>query len=257
MSSKDTTEDNVWDFPDSIKSGTAEEGHVNYAFSITGGAAETASVTYSVDSEDGSTKNGTFDIWLDVGDSLDENPTLRAQLHGFGAGRISDGQTVGLGFKSEDEQRTLFILAGGQPGTELTTTYPNSAWMQDNLDALGCRQLREICMPGSHDAGMSEFNSPTFGVTDYETLTQTLDISGELHAGARYFDIRPVINGGHYGTGHFTGVFGADGQSMQDIIWDINNFTDTNAELIILAFASSVNRDNNFKTFNRDTRIAG
>lgn len=44
---------------------------------------------------------------------------------------------------------------------------------------------------------------------------------------------------------------------MQDIIWDINNFTNTNTELIILAFASSVNRDNNFKTFNQDTEMAG
>jgi len=104
-------------------------------------------------------------------------------------------------------------------------------------------------MPGTHDAGMSAYNSGTAFTHSCDTVTQTTGILGQLQYGSRYFDIRPVISGGQFMTGHYTDVTqlnswqGANGQSIQSIIDDVNNYTASNSELVVLYLSHDLNTD--------------
>lgn len=128
--------------------------------------------------------------------------------------------------------------------------YEPKSWMADNIGALQFTKLRNLCMPGAHDAGMSTRGTGTAGVFDCNVLTQYQSILGQLNLGVRYFDIRPVISGGKYCTGHYSdtsnsvlGWQGANGQSIDDIVNNINTFTSAQNELIILYISHDVNTD--------------
>ncbi|KAF7352011.1 PLC-like phosphodiesterase [Mycena venus] len=122
-------------------------------------------------------------------------------------------------------------------------------WMQANIGTLGSRPLRHICIPGSHDAGMSQINGGTAFSDAANTQTQTLSIGGQLTAGSRYFDIRPVITDGTYSTGHYSDITeidswqGSNGQSIADVISDINSFTSANNELVIINLSHAYDTD--------------
>jgi hypothetical protein len=125
----------------------------------------------------------------------------------------------------------------------------STAWMQNNLALLGSRTLRELCIPGTHDAGMSALNAGTAFAYTCNTVTQTNAILGQLQNGSRYFDIRPVISGGQYLTGHYSEISeldswqGGNGQSIQSIINDVNTFTASNNELIVLYLSHDLDTD--------------
>jgi hypothetical protein len=122
-------------------------------------------------------------------------------------------------------------------------------WMQQNLAALGGRSLRQLCIPGSHDSGMSEFEKGTFFARSCNAITQLTGVLGQLQFGVRFFDVRPVIAGGQYRTGHYTfvgdglGTQGANGQSIASIISDVNTYTAENQELIVLYLSHDLNTD--------------
>jgi hypothetical protein len=125
---------------------------------------------------------------------------------------------------------------------------PDDKWMGSNLGTLGNKTLKQICIPGSHDAGMSCCHDGTVGGVATLVQTQTKNIGQQLYAGARYFDIRPVIGGGSYWTGHYStidpiGTFGARGQSLETIVKEIQAFATTHQELIILSISHDMNTD--------------
>lgn len=138
-------------------------------------------------------------------------------------------------------------------------------WMSHHFDLLKGMSIQQICLPGSHDAGMSTFHGGTFGASPCNTITQTLSIGQQLRNGIRYFDIRPVISGGNFYTGHYSnvpkiGTQGANGQSIDSIINEINDFA-LNAphELILLSISHDLNTDtrgpnpaNTYRSFNDD-----
>lgn len=142
-------------------------------------------------------------------------------------------------------------LSGLHSAFAQTASGPSTAWMQNNLSVLGSRTLRQICMPGTHDAGMSSIVSGTGFSDSCNTQTQTTNILGQLQAGSRYFDIRPVISSGQYLTGHYSDIGsgsvnswqGGNGESIQSIISDINTFTADNEELIILNLSADLDTD--------------
>lgn len=119
--------------------------------------------------------------------------------------------------------------------------------MHSIYDQISCLSLREIAFPGSHDAGMSELDSTAGGAVDWNTLTQKLDISEQLQYGSRWFDIRPVLSGGKYKTGHYgfglSAWRGGNGQRLSTIIDQVNVFAATNKELIILDVSHGLNTD--------------
>lgn len=137
-----------------------------------------------------------------------------------------------------------FILSG-QKG-DFWSNNPPVAWMQAALSTFGHRTLGQFCMPGSHDAGMSTISSGRFlgsTIGQEAVITQTNNIGGQLQLGSRFFDIRPVLAGGQFATGHYTGKNGANGELLTSIIAEINAFTANNAELIILDLSHDMNTD--------------
>lgn len=142
-----------------------------------------------------------------------------------------------------------FFLSG-RDGKFVSTGSTSGAncWMSENLDLLGDRTLRELCLPASHDSGMSEIRWQSMFATASNTQTQLLSIYEQLNCGVRWFDIRPVISNGQFYTGHYAhlvgGVYqGALGQSIRQIIDQINNFSAINPELIILSISHCLNLD--------------
>lgn len=123
-------------------------------------------------------------------------------------------------------------------------------WMTDLYESiLKTKTLKQIMMPGSHDAGMSQSVDCTIKGNSGNTQTQSLKIGQQLLAGARYFDIRPVACATRsvttYRTGHFSDISvigwqGCYGQSMDSICADIMSFCNgggRSKELIILKFS--------------------
>jgi hypothetical protein len=127
--------------------------------------------------------------------------------------------------------------------------------MHQNLRTLGKRPLSQICMPGTHDAGMGKItwadNIPE-PIISFFTQTQSYTIGGQLQFGSRYFDIRPEISMGGWWTGHYRGKLGARGQSIASIIDDVNEFAANNQELVILNLSHATQTDDNFRDLNQD-----
>lgn len=125
---------------------------------------------------------------------------------------------------------------------------PNDCWMTELYESiLKTKTLKEIIMPGSHDAGMSSAREcSTFGKAG-NTQTQRLPMIGQLIAGARYFDLRPIARTKKgvvtYQTGHFTdslkyqGCFGETLDEICDAIKQFASVASREHELIILKFS--------------------
>lgn len=153
---------------------------------------------------------------------------------------------VGDAVRGDDGDATAAAAAAANLGPA-----PPSNWMQANLASLGDRTLRNLVVPGSHDAGMSSFSedSKTGFATEANTRTQKLDLAGQLAAGSRYFDIRPVISSGVFRAGHYSFIGpinsfqGANGQLIGGMIDQINAFTKDNKELIVLNLSHDLNTD--------------
>ena len=117
-------------------------------------------------------------------------------------------------------------------------------WMQNHRKEWDQRLIKELCIPGSHDAGAYNIQWSTWGGTKGNVVTQTKTIYEQLELGVRKFDIRPklVPNANKpWSCGHGTdsglgalGWQGAIGASIQDVVADINRFTKDKEELIFL-----------------------
>ena len=167
------------------------------------------------------------------------------------------GSTLPLGWNHDGN--VDFILSGTS-GNYTSSNLNAADWMQDNISLLGDVLLRNMCIVGTHDAGMSVYTSGTAFAYECSTLTQSNSIGGQLMLGSRYFDIRPVISSGQYYTGHYGNISqidswqGANGQSIQSIISDVNNFTSQHRELVILNLSHSLNTDvgnSSYREFNQ------
>jgi len=104
---------------------------------------------------------------------------------------------------------------------------------------------------------MSKVQFSTGGSMASNTMTQESDILGQLNAGARYLDIRPVYVESDYYTGHYSKVdddwAGSAGQSIAEVIDDINDFTSSNSELVIVYLSHTIDLSNGGDPFDDDT----
>jgi hypothetical protein len=70
-------------------------------------------------------------------------------------------------------------------------------------------------------------------------------------AGSCYFDLRPVLSNGQWIAGHYSEAgdiwLGGNGQSLSDIIRQINDFTSQYQELIIINLSHTLDTDNDYK----------
>eukprot|EP01039_Chlorochromonas_danica_P003430 gene3431-3757_t len=142
------------------------------------------------------------------------------------------------------------------------TIMPYSRWMGDKMSEIGNRTLRNICLPGSHDAGMSINERGPLLSLDGCFITQRMTIRDQLAMGVRYFDLRVIKGSGKYHTGDYSPFdyawglknlrAGGRGLSLDDIIAQINDFTSyCKSEVIILAVSHSMDTDKDFKPFNQ------
>jgi hypothetical protein len=118
-------------------------------------------------------------------------------------------------------------------------------WMSETLDPSST--LKEITLPGAHDASVYRCFDCTIGANIKNTQTQYLPIDALLDSGIRYFDLRPVLDEGYFYTGHYTQYkkrpsFGCKGDSLERILKCIRVFLEQHAELVILHFSHYCNR---------------
>jgi hypothetical protein len=224
-----------WAFPDVITAGATATQSVEWS-DFTPQRNAYGSVTITLEGTgktfqlEATAESGAFD--------------LRVTLTDFATLGNPQGSVIDLGWSRNGAVN--FILSG-EDGSFTSSRMPDD-WMHASLDVLGSRSLRHLCIPGSHDAGMSRFDSGTPLAKPCNTLTQTERVLDQLHAGARYFDIRPVISKGQFYTGHYSplpvvGSQGANGQSLESIIDDVNSYTAANRELVVLYLSHDLNTD--------------
>ena len=113
-------------------------------------------------------------------------------------------------------------------------------WMWEHRRFLSTYPINDLLwLPGSHDAGMGVITSTTFHATADNTRTQILTIEQQLLHGIRWFDVRPMMAPDRsWWCSHFgdTGVGwqGATGQKADEVIDDVNRFTQNHKELVVL-----------------------
>jgi hypothetical protein len=98
---------------------------------------------------------------------------------------------------SVDEKKFILAFVGIDKKLYLSyfTNYNPARWMEDLVfPAKGDRTLKDIVIPGSHDAGMSALNgtggAQAGSINPCNTLTQTQNIGRQLNEGIRMFDLR-------------------------------------------------------------------
>ena len=230
---------NAWNFPKTILAKTSERIYVEWDEALFDNQADDAGeAVYTLSG----TNNQSFQVQARAKYGF----TLQVLFDNIETSGNPQGSVLNLGWQHNGI--VSFILAGKE--NEYTGSNLNAAsWMKDNLSLLGDKPLKNICIAGSHDSGMSVYTSGTAFAHDCNTLTQSNSIQGQLNLGARYFDIRPVISAGQYYTGHYGHIDqisswqGANGQSIDSIISDVNAFTAHNNELVVLNLSHSLNTD--------------
>ncbi|KAF8171946.1 PLC-like phosphodiesterase [Mycena galopus ATCC 62051] len=174
----------------------------------------------------------------------------------FNFSRLGDSGGDWLEWRSDSAAITF--LLGGKEGAFYCNPTPHD-WMHQTLPTIGHRNLMQVCIPGSHDAGMSQ--AWTKAVTGFcklrHVVTQYDSMLEQLKSGCRWFDIRPWIVSGQLTTGHysplggFLGWQGGTGQSIRSIVDDVNTFTATNKELVVLYMGHAHNADQDYRQFNQ------
>ncbi|CAH1392324.1 unnamed protein product [Nezara viridula] len=121
-------------------------------------------------------------------------------------------------------------------------------WMTKNIEWLGILTLKQLCLAGTHNSGMNQITGGTPKAKPCKVLTQDLTVGKQLENGIRYLDLRPVLSEGIFTSGNFMLTEknkweGANGQSIESIIEDVNNFTSQYNEFIIINLSHSLNMD--------------
>lgn len=102
-----------------------------------------------------------------------------------------------------------------------------SGWMQDNLQKLQDKPLKQVALPASHDSGMYKGDC---GQTQYK------DLYDQLSYGIRYFDLRPACGGVPPVFSIYHGI--CTGPYLSNVLADIARFmNEGHRELVILKFS--------------------
>ncbi|MEM6685129.1 MAG: hypothetical protein AAF617_04975 [Bacteroidota bacterium] len=228
----------VWDFPTVIEAKTSISVYIEWKQKKNSKTFNDAGeVVYALEGT-----NNSFEIQAAAQNGLD----LQVYFSQLTTHSYQNRAQFSLGWNSKGY--VSFILSGID-GHYSSTNLNGSSWMQDNIALLGTKKIKEICIPGTHHAGMNVKTSHTFGATNCNTLTQTRNIREQLQLGARFLDITPVLKDGSYYAGNYRKIEavcswqGATGQSIDHIIEDINAFTAVRKELVIIHVSNSLNLD--------------
>ncbi|MEM6717971.1 MAG: hypothetical protein AAF611_01515 [Bacteroidota bacterium] len=239
---------NVWNFPNVVDAQTCVSIYVEWNQHFFNNASDDAGeVVYAL----GDT-NDSFEIQANATSGFDLKVYfLHLKTH--------SNQNEALFSLGWNPKGTVSFILSGTKGQYSSSNLNGSSWMRDNLALLGTKELSELCIPGTHHAGMNVKTSNTFGATACNVLTQTRNVREQLQLGVRYLDISPVLKEGYYFAGNYRKIEaiyawqGATGQSIEHIIEDINAFTLVRQELVILNLSNSLNtdvEDSMYRSFN-------
>ena len=227
-----------WKFPLTISAGTTQEQYIEWWYDHGPNGDCGAEATYELV---GSPEPASFTVQARQNNGKRIEIQYRDELSSVGN---PIGSLITLGYKRDGT--VLFVLAGNETGSYVSSNAP-VAWHQATLSTIGKKSLRDIAIPASHNAGMSQLTRYYGGVA-HNTQTQSVHVYQQLVYGARWFDIRPVLRKGKWYTNHLSAVSGlgyqgAFGRTISNIIRDINRFTAENpGELIILDISHEMNR---------------
>lgn len=132
--------------------------------------------------------------------------------------------------------------------------YHPASWMEDHL--LPGREdytLKDIVLPGAHDAGMSILNGvggkSTYTINECNTLTQLLPVQKQLEAGIRMFDLRIDLYQATLYAKHAPSdcmddaVGGGYGERLDTVLAAVSRFLDLHKkEIVILSFCHFCDR---------------
>lgn len=133
--------------------------------------------------------------------------------------------------------------------TSLTYRQNMANWMERTYSTLQNRTLKQIALPGAHDAAMYVCQGCTTHANACNTQTQTLTMAQMLNAGVRYFDLRPMQSKGTLYCGHMAevpalGSLGCLGDTLQNVLQAVADFFKGGAqELVILTFSHYLDLD--------------
>ncbi|KAI8628714.1 PLC-like phosphodiesterase [Xylariaceae sp. FL1651] len=156
---------------------------------------------------------------------------------------------------------TTVMISGVEGALSVSSNSSNiGPWMSRSLGYLGGRKLRQICMPGTHNSGVSKVTSktnpnpliPNALIPDEALSCQYGSIWDQLNCGVRAFDIRPAyVKGMGYVTGHYEASkkVGGSGQSIRDVVNNVNDFLRVNPELVLLNISHAYDLNRGFDTF--------
>jgi hypothetical protein len=164
---------------------------------------------------------------------------------------VIDGSTVSWGSPVEYDQGSHVAVAAqnglavqlhGHAGQEFFTTSlitDRSRWMSQRIDQLGPLPLRDLVLPGSHDAGM-------YGNAGPAGETQDKNVHQQLTYGLRWFDFRVMHALFDIYIHHGKEPLNAWGEKLTVVLDDIKSFLHNGSnELVILKFS-------HFQDFNTD-----
>ena len=148
---------------------------------------------------------------------------------------------------TSDQRDVLYVALR----TAMAFANKESTWMTQSWDTIGSLALSSVCMPATHDSGMSQLSISTSGSDACNTQTQYETILQQLQSGARYFDFRPALWNNpyaktnefylsHYVHGPGVGAFGSAGRPLASALSDVATFlgqTKGTHELIVLKFS--------------------
>lgn len=146
-----------------------------------------------------------------------------------------------------DDKKFILAFVGNDKKIRLSyfTSYDPASWIEDVFFPSKMHYtLKDIVIPGSHDAGMSVLTA-TGGqqkgtINECNTLTQSQNIKTQLNEGLRMFDIRIGEFNKELYTKHSSSdcmadaVGGGYGENFADVLDGIKQFLNTNKKEFVL-----------------------
>ncbi|KAL2142850.1 hypothetical protein VTI28DRAFT_681 [Corynascus sepedonium] len=175
---------------------------------------------------------------------------------------VLDLSGMGLGqreyvFPGGETAVSLVVTGSSWYGFQASLRHGPGNWMRNIYDVIHDRPVRHLIMPGTHDAAMSKITNKLKSIgTESNTQNQGVSIYDQLRAGSRWFDLRigsvhddadASVNKGfwamHLSNELDTVAIGNTGESLDEIVSEINRFTDENpGEIIFLPIRYLVGR---------------
>ncbi|KAK4153515.1 PLC-like phosphodiesterase [Chaetomidium leptoderma] len=200
-----------------------------------------------------STKDDAGEAYYRI-DGTDKKFALRVKSYSGSDPRrvVFDLSGMGLGqreyvFPGGDTAVSLVITGSNRFGFQASLRHGPGNWMRKMYDVIGDRLVRHLIMPGTHDAGMSKITNKITSIgSEQNTQNQGVNIYDQLRAGSRWFDLRigsihpndnAAKNNGfwvmHVNDELGTLAIGNTGESLDEVISEINRFTSENPGEIV------------------------